>query len=144
MTTNVVRTQICHRDGNKQQEWSDMEIDIFQTEATVYITWFLTFFHSLWSVFVSILPTKVTSSAQGSLSVRKASWRMPAQWACPWLYGSCLESSRLLAPCVTQSWAWPSPNLEETTPTSKTFSVALLGESQKRENELCLRGKNND
>lgn len=69
-----------------------------------------------------------TSSAQGSLSVRRASWRMPARWAWRWRSGSSRASSRPWGPCATPSSASPSPSPGATTPTSRTFSEGWQGE----------------
>lgn len=62
-----------------------------------------------------------TSSALESLSHRRACWRMPGPWASLLLYGSWRVSSQLWEPCAMLSSGSPSPNLEVTTPTSRTY-----------------------
>lgn len=58
-----------------------------------------------------------TSSALGSSSLQRGSWSTRAQWVWRWWFGFWEAASRPWARSATLSWASPSPNLEETTPT---------------------------
>lgn len=77
----------------------------------------------VWFVFCLFgCSVQVTSSARVSSSLRRGFWSMPAAWASPSSSGSSVEASVPWAHCATPSWASPSPNLGEITPTWRKSS----------------------
>lgn len=71
-----------------------------------------------------------TSLDQGFLWVLRGSWRTPAQWVWPSLFGLALELSQPSVLSAMQSWGWPSPSLGGITPMSRTSLEDWLGENQ--------------
>lgn len=70
---------------------------------------------------------QVTSSAQGSSSLQRGFWSMPAAWASPSSSGSSVAASALWGHCVTPNWASPSPNPAGITPTWRKSSEDWWG-----------------